>query len=119
MFGEAFHCWTETLTFLLETLILAFGNAVCYLSWKISILYILCLSFCEHFRSKQSVWSALFIIDGRDKLSDSRQNVLKNTDFQLAQIRLELLVIIYLYLSDSGSVWTITKSDFEIFENSH
>ena len=30
-------------------------------------------------------------------------------DFQLAQISLELLEIIYLYLSDSGSVWTIIK----------
>ena len=28
-------------------------------------------------------------------------------DFQLAQISLELLVIIYLYSSDLGSVWTI------------
>ena len=30
-------------------------------------------------------------------------------DFQLAQISLELQVIIYLYLSDSGYVWTIIK----------
>ena len=36
--------------------------------WKISILYLLCLLFCKHYRSKQSVWSALFIIDVCDVL---------------------------------------------------
>ena len=35
---------------------------------KILVLYLLCLSFCAHFQNKQSVRSAVFIIDVRSKL---------------------------------------------------
>ena len=63
-----------------------------------------------------------FLSGDRNFELDSNENLfavkcIKNTYFQLAQISLELLVIIYLYLklSNSRSVWTIMKSDFEIF----
>ena len=58
----------STFFFRYWALIMAFRYPVCYMPWKISTLYFLCLSFCEDFRIKQAVWSAIFTIDVHDVL---------------------------------------------------
>ena len=67
------------------TLILVLG-ALCFTCHEKSRVCFSCVSFCKHFRSRQSVWSALFIIDVRDvhvlhahRALDSRDNYHENS----------------------------------------